>query len=143
MRQTVTALFDRYARETNRALTGKPDLAALGELYAEGFVGASPAGVIAGKKDDAFLKSFTAGFAYYRSIGTKEMTVRDVRVEPIDPMHALAHVDWRATYAVEKTRKDIDFTNVYLVRVADGGAKVFGWIIGDEAAELRKHGIID
>lgn len=34
-----------------------------------------------------------------------------------------------------------DFTNLYLIRVENTKGKVFGWISGDENAELRKHGI--
>lgn len=46
-----------------------------------------------------------------------------------------------ATYDVDGAEKTIDFTNIYLTRLAGGQARVFGWITGDEAAELRKHGI--
>jgi len=143
MRKAVIELFNRYQRETNAALAGKPDVAALGNLYDDSFVGAAPSGIMAGRKDDAFVNALTAGFDRYRAIGTREMAVRNVLVQPIDALHALARVSWRATYGVGGARKLIDFTIVYLVRVDDGGARVFGWITGDEEAELRKQGIID
>ena len=143
MQEAVTRLFNRYERETNAALAGKPDIEAISNLYDGNFIGASPSGIMAGKKDDTFVKALTAGFDRNRAIGTREMAIWNILVEPIDAFHALARVNWRATYDVEGTQKSIDFTNIYLVRVDDGGARVFGWITGDEDAELRRQGIID
>ena len=143
MQHVVTDLFDRYEQAFNAALAGEPDLEAIASLYEDAFIAASPAGVMTGRKGDEFNQAMTAGFAHYREIGTRRMEVRDVRVEPIDALHALARVDWRATYDVDGTPKVIDFTNVYLARVSDGRGTVFGWITGDENAELRKHGIVD
>jgi hypothetical protein len=142
MQRAVTELFNRYARETNKALVGEPDLSALVELYTDSFIGSSPLGVMTGQQGDEFTKALTAGFARYRAIGTRRMTILDVRVEPIDTIHALANVAWRASYSRDGAQKEIDFNNVYLVRIDDGRAKVFGWITGDEDAELRKHGVI-
>lgn len=143
MKQAVAELFDRYERETNAALAGTPDMAALGDLYDDAFIAASPAGVMAGKKDGEFEQAMEAGFARNREIGTQRMEVRALHVDAIDGLHALARVDWRAIYEVDSARKTIDFTNTYLTRIEDGRARVFGWITGDEEAELRKHGIID
>ena len=142
MKKEVIALFDRYQDQTNAALAGHPDMDAIGDLYEDAFIGASPGGVMAGRKDDEFTKAVAAGFAKYRQIGTRRMDVRNIQVELIDPLHALARVDWRATYDVKGAQKEIDFTNTYLTRVTNGRARVFGWITGDEDAELRKHGII-
>jgi len=142
MQQAIKELFDRYERETNAALTGEPDMAALSDLYDEAFVGSSPAGVMAGKKDEEFRKALTAGFAHNREIGARRMEIRNVRADLIDAMHALVHVDWRATYETDGTQKAIDFMNVYLTRSENGKVRVFGWITGDEIAELRKHGIV-
>jgi hypothetical protein len=142
MQKSITELFDRYESQTNAALTGEPDMVTIGDLYDDAFVGSSPAGVMAGKRDEEFQKALIAGFARNREIGARLMEIQDLRIEPIDAMHALAHVGWRATYDTNGTQKAIDFTNVYLTRVSNGQAKVFGWITGDEQAELRKHGII-
>lgn len=143
MQDEVNDLFKRYERLTNEALANEPDLDALGNLYTDEFIASAPGGVRTGQKDDEFEKMLTSGFAYNREIGTQRMNVTDVKLEPIDDMHALANVDWRATYDIEETTKNIEFTNAYLVRVENGEAKVFGWITGDEQAELREHGIID
>jgi len=141
MHKAVKELFERYARNFNAALTAEPDLEAIAGLYAETFIAASPAGIMSGRNDDELRKVMAGGFARYRQMGTKKMEVSDLRVTPIDELHGLAHVDWRATYEVDGARKVIDFTNVYLVRIEGTKGKVFGWITGDEDAELRKHGI--
>ena len=141
MHKAVKELFERYARNFNAALTAEPDLEAIAGLYAETFIAASPAGIMSGRNDDELRKVMAGGFARYRQMGTKKMEVSDLRVTPIDELHGLAHVDWHATYEVDGARKVIDFTNVYLVRIEGTKGKVFGWITGDEDAELRKHGI--
>jgi hypothetical protein len=142
MEQAIRDLFGRYECETNAALAGEPDMTAISDLYDDAFIGSSPAGVIAGKKDEDFKKALATGFAHNRKIGAQRMEVVDLRAEKIDAMHALVHVEWRATYDSDGSQKAIDFTNAYLTRLANGRCKVFGWITGDEDAELRRHGII-
>lgn len=142
MRQAVDELFDRYERSFNDALTAQPDLDAIAGLYTDTFVAASPFGIMSGKNDDELKKAMADGFTRYRDMGTKKMEVSQLRVTPIDELHCLAHVDWRATYDVGGVQKIIDFTNAYLVRIEDARGKVFGWVTGDENAELRKHGVI-
>lgn len=142
MQRSVQDLFDQYEHLTNAALQGNVDIAALSDLYDVAFIGSSPAGVIAGKKNDDFKNALVAGFERYREIGTKQMTIQNLKQEQLDAMHVLVRVAWQATYDVDGRRKHIDFTNVYLTRIMDGQARVFGWITGDENAELRKHGII-
>ncbi|MNY74030.1 hypothetical protein D3C86_2129600 [compost metagenome] len=72
----------------------------------------------------------------------RKMALTQLRVTPIDDLHGLAHVEWRATYDIAGAPKVIDFTNAYLVRIEESKGKVFGWITGDENAELKKHGIV-
>ncbi|MBV7481491.1 nuclear transport factor 2 family protein [Bordetella sp. BOR01] len=141
MQQAVQALFDRYERSFNDALTAEPDLDAIADLYTDTFIAASPAGIVSGNNDDQLKKAMTDGFVRYRKMGTKQMQLRHLRVVPIDPLHGLAHVEWRAIYDIEGAQKMITFTNVYLVRIENDKGKVFGWITGDEDAELKKHGI--
>lgn len=142
MQQAAKELFERYARNFNDALTAEPDLEAISDLYTDTFVAASPSGIVSGKNDDELKKMMADGFARYREMGTKKMEVRHLRVTPIDELHGLAHVDWRATYDVDGAQKVIDFTNAYLIRIDGTKGKVFGWITGDENAELKKHGIL-
>ena len=140
-RQAVDDLFTRYEQAFNATLTAAPDLDAISGLYTDAFIAASPHGVMSGENDEELRKAMTDGFVRYRDMGTKKMQLTHLRVTPIDELHCLAHVDWRAIYDVRGEQKIIDFTNVYLVRVEQGKARVFGWIVGDEDAELQKHGI--
>jgi hypothetical protein len=134
-------LFDRYEREFNNGLRGQVDMAAVAALYADSFLAASPSGLFTGKNDDELKKVTAQGFKHYRETGVQQMVVSNLDVSVIDELHGLARVGWRATYKVKDSQKEIDFTNVYLVRIEGGTAKVFGWITGDEAALLRQHGI--
>ena len=88
------------------------------------------------------LNRTTADFATVARLVNKPMTVRAVRLSPIDDLHCVAHVGWTATYA-RPGRDDvaIDFEVHYLVQVLDGAAKVFGWVSGDEEALLEQHGV--
>jgi hypothetical protein len=142
MQQAIRDLFGRYEKETSAALGGAPDMAAISDLYEDAFIGAAPAGVIAGNKDEDFRKAIATGFARNREIGARQMEVAGLQADEIDAMHALVRVDWRATYDRDGRQMTIDFTNVYLTRLANGKCRVFGWITGDEEAELRKQGIV-
>lgn len=143
MEAAVRRLFERYEEVVGRSLAGQMDLDEIASLYASDFIGASPGGVMSGKNDDRFREAAAEGYARYRAIGTREMRVREVRLSPIDALHCVAHVGWRATYArPELDDTVIDFDVHYLVQVLDGAARVFGWVSGDEEAVLREHGIV-
>ena len=142
MDASVRALFERYERLFNQALGGEVNMKAVAALYAPEFIGAAPAGVMAGKNDDQFRESLAQGFARYRAMGTKAMRVRSVRLSPLDELHCVAHVGWTASYARESEPDSaIDFDVQYFVRVLDGVPTVFGWVTGDEQAVLKAHGI--
>ena len=143
MEAGVKALFDRYEHFFNRALTGDIGMDEIAALYTPAFIAASPAGVMAGENDEKFSQAMAQGYAHYRTTGTKEMRIRNVRISPMDEHHCVAHVAWTATYA-RKDRPDvaIDFDVHYLVQMLDRDPKVFGWVTGDEQAVLKEHGII-
>lgn len=143
MEASVRDLFQRYERTFNEALAGRVVMDEVAELYASEFIAAGPAGVAAGRNDAAFREAMAQGYDHYRSIGTKAMRIRDVRLSPIDDRHSIVHVDWTATYA-RKDRPDIaiDFEVHYLVQTLDGVSRVFGWVAGDERALLEQHGIV-
>lgn len=143
MEASVRKLFERYERFFNQALGGDIDMDEVASLYASEFIAASPAGLMTGKNDDHLKQVMTQGYAHYRDIGTKEMRIRTIRLSPIDDLHCVAHVAWRAIYA-RKDQPDvaIDFDVHYLVQEQKGEPKVFGWVSGDEQALLKKHGII-
>ncbi|GKY88260.1 DUF6841 family protein [Sinisalibacter aestuarii] len=143
MEQAVAALFDRYERLFAQALAGEADMEDVAALYASDMIAAAPAGVMTARNDEALKQAMAQGYERYRAQGTRSMRVRQLRITQIDALHCLAHVGWRATYArsdLEETA--IDFDVHYLVQLRDGEAKVFGWITGDEEAELKRHGVI-
>ena len=142
MEASVRKLFERYERLFNQALSGDVDVREVAALYAPCFIAATPTGVMNGRNNDQLKQVMAQGYARYRAIGTKEMRIRDVRVSPLDDLHAVAQVAWTGTYA-RKNQPDlaIDFDVHYFVRTVDGRSKVFGWVSGDEQELLRKHGI--
>lgn len=143
MEASVRKLFERYERFFNKSLKGDMDMEEVASLYASDFIAASPAGVMTGKNDDHLKQVMMKGYERYRTIGTKEMRIRDIRISPIDEHHCLAHVAWTATFA-RKRQPDaaIDFDVHYFVQRLDGAPKVFGWASGDEQALLKEHGIV-
>ncbi|MER8715530.1 nuclear transport factor 2 family protein [Mesorhizobium sp. M1295] len=143
METSVRKLFERYERFFNQSLGGDMDMDEVASLYASDFIAASPAGVMTGKNDGQLKQVMAQGYAHYRTIGTKEMRIRNLRLSPIDEHHCVAHVAWTATYARrDQSKVAIDFDVHYLVQKLDAEPKVFGWISDDEQALLRKHGIV-
>ena len=143
MEDSVRKLFERYERFFKQSLAGDIDNDEVESLYASAFIAASPAGVMTGKNDDQLKKVMAEGYAHYRTIGTKGMCIRGIRLSPIDEHHCVAHVAWTATYArQDQTDIAIDFDVHYFVPKLDGEPKIFGWVSGDERALLSQHGII-
>ena len=140
---SIKTLFERYERFFMQALAGDMDQEEAASLYASEFIAATPAGIMTGKNDEHFRATMAQGYDYYRSIGTKEMRIRNVRTSPIDERHCVAHVAWTAVYARQgEPDVAIDFDVHYLVQDLHGEPKIFGWISGDEQAVLKEHGII-
>lgn len=143
MEAAIRELFARYESAFRRALAGEANADEVASLYASDFIAASPAGVMSGKNDRQFRQVMAQGYARYRSIGTREMRIRAIRVTPIDECHSVAHVGWTATYSRGAAPDvSIDFEVHYLVQVLVGEAKVFGWVSKDEQEVLRQHGIV-
>lgn len=143
MEDSIRAFFARYERLFAQALAGEADMEELAALYAPEFIAASPAGVNAGRNDDQLRQAMAQGYAHYRTIGTKAMTIRAIRLSPMDALHCLAHVGWRAVYdRGEAPDVTIDFEVHYLVQILDGTPRVFGWVTGDEEALLKQRGIL-
>ena len=143
METSVRKLFERYERVFNASLHGNGDMDEVAALYAAKFIAASPAGVRTGKNDEQLKQAMAQGYAHYRAIGTKEMRIRGLRISPMDEHHCVAHVAWRATYACkDQPELAIDFEVHYLVQQLGADPKVFGWVSGDEQAQLKEHGIV-
>lgn len=143
MERQVRDLFARYEQVFMRNLTGPFDADEVAGLYTPEFIAASPAGVRTGANDAGFGQTMAQGYAHYRKIGTQDMRVGEISIQPIDALHCVAKVSWRATYARDDLpRTEIDFDIHYLVQIRDGRARVFGWVSGDEQALLKERGII-
>lgn len=142
MIDAVHDLFDRYRQFAEQGLRDELNYEELASCYADEFIASGPQGVMTGRNDASLVEVMRAGYARYRAIGTKRMAIRTTAVDVIDEMHCIAHIGWRATYGREGMDDlDIDFEVHYLLRVERGAAKIFGWIAGDEAGLLKKHGI--
>lgn len=138
----IRLFFKAYAARMNAALADpkRLDGKAMRAAFADYFVGADPNGVRGGKNGLLFRLMLPRGIRYYRKIGTIAMDLGEVRVTNLDDHHAMVHVDWTARY---KGGKAIAFTNIYLLQLRDGAAKIFAWITGDERQALKCAGVID
>ncbi|MDA7417119.1 nuclear transport factor 2 family protein [Xenophilus arseniciresistens] len=139
----VREFFERYQDFFRQGLKDEADMEQVASSYATAFIAASPAGVNVGQNDEQLKQVMRQGFERYRQIGTKDMALRGVRINPIDEHHCLAHVAWTATYD-RGTAPDvcIDFDVHYLMQQLDDEPKIFGWVSGDEQALLRQQGIL-
>ena len=139
----IHEFFKRYQDFFRQGLKNEADMEQVASSYATAFIAASPAGVMAGQNDKQLKQVMSQGFERYRQLGTKDMVLRGVRIDPIDEHHCLAHVAWTATYDRGATPDvSIDFDVHYLVQQLDGEPKIFGWVSGDEQALLKQHGIV-
>lgn len=98
MEQSIDALSRRYETFFRQALQNEADMDEVASSCAEAFVAASPAGVKAGSNDTPFKQFMREGFDQYRRIGTRDMRLRELRVDRIDAHHSIAHVAWTASY---------------------------------------------
>lgn len=139
----VESFFASYAELFNRSLRGeKIDVDDVAGSFAPYFVQASPGGVQGGKNGILFRWLIPRGFAHYRKIGTKQMTITGIELEPLDPQHALAKVHWDSRYEKKDGGDErIEFEVTYLLHFHHGEPKIFGYIAGDEQRALREHGI--
>jgi hypothetical protein len=139
----VRRFFERYEAFFNQSLGGDFNEVEASALYSSEFIAASPAGVIAGKNDDQLKEGMKQGYARYRSMGTKGVRIREIRVSTIDQLHCVAHVAWTANYARDdQPDAVVDFDVHYFLQTINHEPKVFGWVSGDEEALLREHGVI-
>jgi hypothetical protein len=145
----IGQFFAQYAGAFNRALASDPesvDLQAIAGHFTSCFIESHEGGVTCGDNGPAFLKILEKGYAYYRSIGTKEMSVTGVDTTPITDDHSVATVHWRGAYHTKAGRDVvIDFDVHYFVKSEkdkSGALKILGFIAGDEQGALRRAGVI-
>jgi predicted ester cyclase len=141
--EQVKAFFARYAERFNRSLAGeKVDPKDVAESFAKHFVEASPSGVAGGKNGLVFRWMIPRGFAHYKKLGTTQMEIADLVIEPLDALHALAKVRWDSRYQKKDGTGDrIEFDVTYLLHFEGGEPKIFAYITGDEERILREHGL--
>ena len=140
----VRAFFRDYARLFAQGLKGRTDAAALRACFADYFVGADPNGVRGARNGLLFRLMIPRGYKAYRAMGTRSMTITKLAVTTLDDVHAMAKVDWLATYDGRKgDGEDIAFANIYFLQVRDGTAKIFAYVTPDEQAALKAHGLVD
>jgi hypothetical protein len=119
------------------------DVEATAGAFAACFVGAGPAGVRCGHNDAAFRELLPKANAFYRSVGTKGMTILGVEKTPLDGLHTVVKVHWRADYARPTGEAvGIEFDVFYLVQTRDEGPKIFAYVTGDEQQARRDHGLL-
>ena len=138
----IRTFFAAYAKRMNDALTDPKalDVAAMRSAFADYFVGADPNGVRGGRNGLMFRLMIPRGVARYRKMGTLAIDIAGLEISRLDDFHAMARVDWVARY---RTGQAIAFTNIYLLQVRDGEAKIFAWITPDEEKALREAGLTD
>lgn len=140
----VNRFFSAYEKRYADALAGSIDVEATAAVFADAFIEANPFGVHAGKNDEELRKVISQGMEFYRKIGTKSMEVVTVSVTPLDPLHYLAKVHWRARYE-KKDKPDllIEFDVIYFLQDINQELKIFAYITGDERGVMKEHGLID
>lgn len=140
----LESFFRDYVAAFNAALHGSGDLSAVRAAFAPAFIGAGPTQVECGRNDEAFGAALESGYEFYRSIGTRRMTLRGVEVTAIDPAHRMARVRYSSEYERKSDGEtvNIDFEVVYLLQISDGRPLIFGFVSGDEQAVLRQHGLV-
>ncbi len=136
--------FDAYAARFARALADPPeiDVEATAAAFADCFVEAGPYGVSCGKNNNTFRSQIPQGYAFYRQIGIRSMTVTTIAPVPLDDRHWGVRVGWEARYEANGTTGAIEFEVLYLVQMTSAGPKIFAYITGDEEGELRARGLI-
>ena len=141
----IRALFDAYGKRANDALQDPPreDVDGLVDSFAPYFVESSPKGVMGGANDEKFRAMIPKGYAHYRAVGGKNMTVKGIKVIELDHCHAVADVDWDFAYT-DKSGKSghVTFTNFYCVTTAGEKPKIFAYVTPDEQQAMKDHGLL-
>ncbi|EYF06730.1 hypothetical protein [Chondromyces apiculatus] len=143
MHPDVRSFFEGYVAAYNRSLGDAVDATAIRSHFAEHFLGAGPNEVSLGNNDGSFTETLEQGYAFYRSIGTRRMRLRDVAVTPIDDAHVMVRVFYGADYARPESGEPltIDFDVTYILQLREAGPVIIAFIAGDEMALYEKYGL--
>ncbi len=141
----IRALFDAYGKHADNALRDPPleDFDGVTRHFATFFVESGPQGVIGGANDAAFRARLPAGFAHYRAVGGRHMTIKGLQITQLDHLHAIADVDWDFAYTNKQGKTgNVTFTNLYFITIADGTPKIFAYVTPDERQAMQEHGLL-
>jgi hypothetical protein len=136
------AFFESYVEAYNRSLGDTVDTEGIRAHFADCFVGSGPLGSNCGANDESFVEALNQGYAFYKSIGTKRMSVRGLAVTEIEPSHALVRVDYRAEYEKDGNPLMVDFDVSYLLQTVADKTTIFAFIAGDEMGLYREIGLV-
>lgn len=81
-------------------------------------------------------------FAFYRKIGTRRMSVRNLEVSPIDEKHDMVKVHYRADYLKDGREIRIDFDVTYLLEKRGAQPQIFAFVSGDEMQAYKDAGLV-
>lgn len=144
MEARIRDFFDDHGRTSNDASQDPPvvDVEQTAAFFADHFVGSTPQAVFGGANDASFRKAIPQGFAHYRKVGGKQMSISDVNVVPLDDLHASAEIGWDFAYLNRAGKSgNIRFTNFYFLTTAIGSPKIFAYITADEEKAMKDHGL--
>jgi hypothetical protein len=141
-KKNIEEFFSAYEAQFNNSLSGdRVTTEEMSQFFEQCFVESSPAGVTCGKNDEQFIEKVRSGFDFYKSIGSKSMTIVSKDITLLDDLHAMAKIYWRYSYVKDEREGTIDFTNYYFVTTRDQ-VKIFGYIAGDEQKALADKGLM-
>lgn len=142
-KEEIIKFFDRYESQFNAALAETTDDASeVANSFAQYFIEASPAGILAGTNDDKYRKMIPKGWAAYRRMGVTSMNIIHREITLLDDLHAMVKIDWRCLYSKNDDQGNIDFVVYYLLHQSEDELKIFAYITGDEQKALKEHGLI-
>ena len=140
------AWFRAYAEAYTRSLDGEVEVETIRGFFAETVLALGVDGSLnpASTADKAFADMLIQMYAFFRSIGTRRMSVERVEVSPLYDNHDRVQVFYKADYRKpDGTALTIPFDLVYLIQRRKTGPVIFAFIAGDEMAEYRRHGLVD
>lgn len=143
--QTIDVFFEAYALRFNKSLSGKEaDIEGTVNAFADSFVEASPAGINSAKNDENFKEAIPKAYDFYKSIGTKSVSIVSKEITPLNEFHSMVKVHWKGTYIKKDGEQEvIPFDVIYILQHKEEVPKIFAYITEDEQKILRKRGLID
>jgi hypothetical protein len=143
-KKAIEEFFAGYEGSFNEALANNAENArdGIGNSFAECFVESTPAGVSCMERNE-FVSKVHERFDFYKSIGSKSMTIVSKDISVLDDFHAMAKVYWRYEYEKDSRSGTVDFHAVYFLTMAgDNAPRIFACIAGDEQRVLKEKGLV-